>query len=564
MPRKKVSARKTKAHGARPTVAPLYSILIVVHNQPKHVRACLNSVIANSPAALTEILVWDNASAAPTHKVIASLIAKANKAGFWAAAHPGKTNSGFGPPSNELAARATGTYLIFLNSDTVVPPKWLERLTRPFANTIGVKRPVGATAPRYGGACRTIVNDEHGIRGAPSVDDEPEYLEGTCLCIRRDLFLKMGGFDTKRYPFAYCEDADLSLRLRQAGYVLREADMTDFVHDRKVTASEVNKTVDLEGIRTSNRITFGQRWGEYLKTRTFERHITLHRSAARGDCLWLTALAEKLREVRPLWNVAAQTPFPELFYNHPWLYHRKRPLPNNLEDVINLDGAYENQPSMHLLLAYFREVLGSSLEWDGACTPSLHLTDDEMAYGRRIRFGGGPERDAPFAIFHGERTSWPGRNASFGIMQAMADHLLKKGWDVGFIGNSHADPVPFCKDFRGLPVRVSAALIAGADLFFGIDSLPSTMALALGTPALIMFGCIPPNTRLVPGAPAVAVQAMGYECLGCHARLTPPRIHSYCSREPAERFLAPCMRDIEMVDVLRSWDVLERLTGGLP
>jgi N-acetylglucosaminyl-diphospho-decaprenol L-rhamnosyltransferase len=57
----------------------------------------------------------------------------------------------------------------------------------------------------------------------------PQWASGACLMVRRSALEKLGGFD-ERF-FMYCEDIDLCLRLRNAGYEVRYAPMAIALHE---------------------------------------------------------------------------------------------------------------------------------------------------------------------------------------------------------------------------------------------------------------------------------------------------------------------------------------------
>lgn len=60
--------------------------------------------------------------------------------------------------------------------------------------------------------------------------DQADWINGACMVWRAQAFAAVGGFD-KRY-FMYCEDTDICLRLRLAGWRMREAEVT-VVHDAR-------------------------------------------------------------------------------------------------------------------------------------------------------------------------------------------------------------------------------------------------------------------------------------------------------------------------------------------
>lgn len=108
-------------------------------------------------------------------------------------------------------------------------------------------------------------------------------------------------------------------------------------------------------------------------------------------------------------------------------------------------------------------------------------------------------RGEPYALVHpGSRwmfKAWtPEGNA------AVVDHLAQRGWTIvltaapdarerqltdAMLGHTGARVI----DLRGqLTLEELAAAIAGAGVFFGVDSVPMHMAAALGTPGVALFG----------------------------------------------------------------------------
>jgi glycosyltransferase involved in cell wall biosynthesis len=99
----------------------MISVIIPHLNQPRELRACLDSLRAQSfPPARFEVVVVDNGSATPPREIVAC--------------YPGvrlfhETLPGPGPARNRGVAAATGEILAFIDADCRAHPDWLTNLS---------------------------------------------------------------------------------------------------------------------------------------------------------------------------------------------------------------------------------------------------------------------------------------------------------------------------------------------------------------------------------------------------------------------------------------------------
>jgi GT2 family glycosyltransferase len=136
-------------------------------------------------------------------------------------------NGGFGAAVNQGAAASTSPYLAVLNDDAVAHPRWIETLVRAIE-----KRPdAGMCAsqvrlfgePLLDSAGMLVARDgsskQRGHGRAPEnfpVAEETLFPSGAAALYRRAMLEEVGGFDEQF--FLYCEDTDLGLRARWAGW----------------------------------------------------------------------------------------------------------------------------------------------------------------------------------------------------------------------------------------------------------------------------------------------------------------------------------------------------------
>jgi len=202
---------------------PTISIIIVTHNGKLFLDECLESLKnLEYPKEKLEIIIVDNASTDGTIEYLSSnfpdiLLIKFDK------------NYGFCKPNNEGAKKAKGEYLVFLNNDTVVTPKWLSELIKGVLDNDRVISCASKmlyydqkdTINTAGGKI-TIIGG--GFYNGYGDKDSPKYNAeyytgfgcGAGVLVKRDFFLDIGGFDEDY--FASCEEHDLGWKCWLYGY----------------------------------------------------------------------------------------------------------------------------------------------------------------------------------------------------------------------------------------------------------------------------------------------------------------------------------------------------------
>ncbi len=146
-----------------------------------------------------------------------------------------EVNAGFARGNNRGAAVAGGSYLLFLNPDTVVPCGALETLLRESAsrrsslyllslrqvNAAGREEPAGRVFPS-GWTINALVRPFYLLlKGAGAMSCRrrrslrPDWVSGSLVWITRDTFRRLGGWDEDYW--LYYEDVDLCRRLHEQG-----------------------------------------------------------------------------------------------------------------------------------------------------------------------------------------------------------------------------------------------------------------------------------------------------------------------------------------------------------
>src|SRR5574338_177925 len=211
------------------------SVIIVNYNVKHFLEQCLYSVRRAAGNLQAEIIVVDNLS---EDNSLAYLQPQFSEVQFLA----NRENAGFSKACNQGLSLSKGTYVLFLNPDTIVPEDCFEKCiqfleSHPDAGALGVKMLDGAgrflkeskrsfpspSAALYKlfGLSRIfprskIFSKYHLGNLDPNQTQEVDVLAGAFMMIKKEVLDKTGGFD--EIFFMYGEDVDLSYRIQKAGY----------------------------------------------------------------------------------------------------------------------------------------------------------------------------------------------------------------------------------------------------------------------------------------------------------------------------------------------------------
>ena len=190
-----------------------YSIIVPVYNRPDEVDELLES-LSNQTLKDFEVIIVEDGSVKPCKDVCDKY------AGILALHYYAKENSGPGQSRNYGVERAKGEYVIILDSDVVLPTGYLEAIDdelrqNPSEAFGGPDAAHESFTPVQKAISYSMTSffTTGGIRGGKAKLDK-FYPRSFNMGIRRDVYLKLGGFSKMRFG----EDIDFSYRIVEAGY----------------------------------------------------------------------------------------------------------------------------------------------------------------------------------------------------------------------------------------------------------------------------------------------------------------------------------------------------------
>jgi len=194
---------------------PTVSVIIPVHNGGENFQRCLSSVADCEPPPEEVIVVADGDSDGSWQR--------AEELGMQVLRIP--VPGGPAQARNMGAQTAKGDILFFTDADVTIPPDTIDRVAAAFQNTPDMAAFFGSydDEPFETNFLSQYKNLLHHYVHQTS-NKEAFTFWGACGAVRRDVFLKEGGFDETYYRKSgggrpgTCEDIELGYRIRMAGH----------------------------------------------------------------------------------------------------------------------------------------------------------------------------------------------------------------------------------------------------------------------------------------------------------------------------------------------------------
>ncbi|MBD8657077.1 glycosyltransferase [Oxalobacteraceae sp. CFBP 13730] len=249
-----------------PSAHPLVSVVIPIYGKIDYTLRCLASIAAHPPAAAFEVIVVDDCSPDDSVAVLNGV--------------PGirlvrnEVNQGFIRSCNHGARLALGEYVYFLNNDTEVLAGWMDELLRTFATIPGtglagskLLYPDGRLQEAGGIIWQDASAWNFGRFQDPALPvynyaRDVDYISGASIMLTKALFDDLGGFDELYLP-AYCEDADLALKIRARGYRVIYQPLSAVIHHEGIS-SGTDTSQGVKAYQIENFKKLYQRWHTQL------------------------------------------------------------------------------------------------------------------------------------------------------------------------------------------------------------------------------------------------------------------------------------------------------------
>jgi GT2 family glycosyltransferase len=255
----------------RKTAVNDISIVIPVHNAAEELSCLLESIRKSNFEG--EVVLVENGSSDNAPQVCRSF--EVERGGYLTTVFVADQPLGFSGACNLGAELATGKYLVFLNSDTMLHGKWWEPVLRGFdLSSLAVIGAVGNVAGDCSigrskssqliemGVPASLISaacSEFSSKWAANVPFQlTRSVSGHAFAIVKKAFQDVGGFDKEAFPVGYGEEVDLFLRLRRQGWLVGVEPSWYVFHSGRASFGEDHR----KDLVRQGRLQLARRYGE--------------------------------------------------------------------------------------------------------------------------------------------------------------------------------------------------------------------------------------------------------------------------------------------------------------
>ncbi len=221
---------------------PLFSIIVPVYNRPQEVQELLDS-LSGQTLKNFEVIIVEDGSSLKCDELVKSC-------SDIAVTYYYKENGGPAAARNYGAGKAKGKWLVFFDSDCIIPQNYMMEAVKELENDNcqlfgGADRshPSFTTLQKAIDYSMTSVLTTGGIRGNRRSADK-FYPRTFNMGILKEVFDRIGGFSNMRFG----EDVDFSYKVKEGGYESRFFPQAWVYHKRRNTFRTFFKQVFNSGI----------------------------------------------------------------------------------------------------------------------------------------------------------------------------------------------------------------------------------------------------------------------------------------------------------------------------
>ncbi len=236
-----------------------YSIIVPVYNRPEEVDELLESLTQQTLRQPFEVIIVEDGSTRDCEQVCKCYADRLDLKYYK------KANSGPGQTRNYGAERASGVFLLILDSDVVLPTGYLaavdSELRKHPCDAFGgpdASHPSFSRVQKAISYSMTSFFTTGGIRGSSKAKLDHFYPRSFNMGIRRTVYQALNGFSSMRYG----EDIDFSIRIIKSGYTSRLFNSAWVWHKRRTNFEQFFRQVYHSGCA---RVELYKRYPDSLK-----------------------------------------------------------------------------------------------------------------------------------------------------------------------------------------------------------------------------------------------------------------------------------------------------------